>query len=387
MRPLILREAGAGQLVELPDSVAATLRSSDLLTVLPAGRPGWWLLTAGRKVGAVRVGDLQIVIEPKIEIHRLVFLMGYAREPNFWRNHEVTLDAHSGLMEALTESFGRLALRAVEQGVLKGYRTVDESAAVMRGRIREAEQIKQRFGRLIPLEIRYDDFTVDVAENQLLLTAALQLLRTTGAAPKARQRLHRLRLLLADVTPMRRGSSPPTWQPTRLNARYQPALRLAELILDGDSFEQQRGDLRISGYVFDMWRIFEDFVSVALTEAMRGRPGRASLQHRAWLDEDRSVDIRPDFVWQRDGRVELVVDAKYKAEKPSGFPQADLYQLLAYCTVFELTTGHLIYAAGNEIPKTHRVQGSPVSITTHTLDLAQDPDDLLRCIGDLASRL
>ena len=68
-----------------------------------------------------------------------------------------------------------------------------------------------------------------------------------------------------------------------------------------------------------------------------------------------------------------VVDAKYKAEKPSGFPQADLYQLLAYCTVLGLHVGHLVYARGNEDPRVHSVVGADVSIHCHTLDLAQSP--------------
>lgn len=43
-----------------------------------------------------------------------------------------------------------------------------------------------------------------------------------------------------------------------------------------------------------------------------------------------------------------MVDAKYEAEKPSGFPQADTYQMLAYCTVLGLPVGHLVYAEGNQ---------------------------------------
>jgi 5-methylcytosine-specific restriction enzyme subunit McrC len=47
------------------------------------------------------------------------------------------------------------------------------------------------------------------------------------------------------------------------------------------------------------------------------------------------VVLRPDITWQVGGAVQAVVDAKYKAEKPSGYPNADLYQLLAYCTLTE----------------------------------------------------
>jgi 5-methylcytosine-specific restriction enzyme subunit McrC len=49
---------------------------------------------------------------------------------------------------------------------------------------------------------------------------------------------------------------------------------------------------------------------------------------------------------------------KYKAEKPGGFPDADLYQLLAYCTTLRLPVGHLVYAEGNEARWIAALRGS-----------------------------
>jgi 5-methylcytosine-specific restriction enzyme subunit McrC len=172
-----------------------------------------------------------------------------------------------------------------------------------------------------------------------------------------------------------------------LNTRYQPALHLAELILAGDSFEQRVGDIQVSGFVFDMWRIYEDFVCVALREAMAQYGGRSTLQHHMHLDESGDVAMRPDYVWIRGGEPAAVADAKYKAEKPSGFPQADLYQLLAYCTVLGLKEGHLVYAKGNEDAREHSVIGADVTIHCHTLDLAQHPMVLLGHVEDLANRI
>ena len=79
----------------------------------------------------------------------------------------------------------------------------------------------------------------------------------------------------------------------------------------------------------------------------------------------------------------IVADAKYKAEKPSGFPQADLYQMLAYCTVLGLREGHLIYARGNEPALVHDVRNSRVRITAHTLNLDQEPGRVLAEVGDI----
>ena len=77
---------------------------------------------------------------------------------------------------------------------------MDETSAVLRGRVREADQLRRRWGRSIPLEVRYDEFTVDIAENQVLLAAVKQLLRTPGVGVRHRTGLQRLRLQLADVT-------------------------------------------------------------------------------------------------------------------------------------------------------------------------------------------
>jgi 5-methylcytosine-specific restriction enzyme subunit McrC len=83
------------------------------------------------------------------------------------------------------------------------------------------------------------------------------------------------------------------------------------------------------------------------------------------------VRLYPDIVWQVGGSPGAVIDAKYKAEKPRGYPNADLYQLLAYCTVLGLRTGHLVYARGNEEPTRHVIRDAGIEIICHALDLDQ----------------
>ena len=381
--PLILREGQPARLVELPRPVADALSAAGVVKVAMTERSGWWEVTPGTSIGVVNVGGQQVVIEPKIDINRLVFLMGYARNPDFWRDEQVRVDADADLPEALADAFVRLARRALEQGLLKGYVTVEETLPVLRGRVREADQLRRRWGRSIPLEVRYDEFTVDIAENQVLLAAAEQLLRIPLVGQRHRAGLQRLRLQLADVTSPARGGVRPSWTPSRLNARYLPALEVAELVLAGRSFEQRAGDLMVTGYLFNMASIFESFLTVALREAFRPFGGRSSLQYRTHLDEAETVPIRPDFVWSDGGIPRVVVDAKYKAEKPSGFPQADLYQLLAYCTVLDLPRGHLVYAKGEEESRDHVVQNAGVRIVAHTLDLDAEPTSVLRNVSRL----
>jgi hypothetical protein len=68
-----------------------------------------------------------------------------------------------------------------------------------------------------------------------------------------------------------------------------------------------------------------------------------------------------------------VIDAKYKAEKCKDYPNPDLYQILAYCTVLNLSQGHLVYAKGNEVPVQRAVRHAGTRIICHAIDLAQPP--------------
>ena len=89
-------------------------------------------------------------------------------------------------------------------------------------------------------------------------------------------------------------------------------------------------------------------------------------------------------MWKINGSPVAVIDAKYKSEKPAGYPNADLYQLLAYCTVLGLNRGHLVYAKGNEYPAHYIIRRSGIEILCHAIDLGQDPAELLGQIHDLA---
>ncbi len=214
--------------------------------------------------------------------------------------------------------------------------------------------------------------------------ATMRLLNMARISRPARRLLQRLRRTLAEVSVPPRGTAKPVWQPTRLNVRYQPALRLADIVLAAESFEHNIGDVSVTGYMFDMWRIFEDFVTVAVGESLARRGWHCRPQARMFLDELRDVELRPDLLCRSGAGTFAVLDAKYKAERPEGFPNADLYQMLAYCTVLGLENGHLVYAKGNESESVHTVRNSGIAIHCHALDLSQEPVRLLNQVDKLA---
>ncbi len=380
--------------VRLTAAQAALLTASKLVTVTPETE-GHWCVSADREmVGSVRLTShreaVDLVITPKLPVRRLFFLLGYAQGGMRWHQESVDVHENDDLLPVIAHAFARMCERALGQGILQGYRTVEESAPVLRGRLRTTEQARRRFGMLLPAEIRYDDHTTDIAENRILLTAARKLLRSAGVPPGTRALLRRVLIRLEGVSPLPPGQELPAWLPSRLNTRFQGPLRLAELVLRSGSYEfAENQALRADGLVLRMWQVFEDFVTRALADALRSRGGRCLLQDRRFhLDHAHTAQLRPDLVYEPPGASAPagVVDAKYKQSKDTGGHVGDLYQMLAYCTRLDLAEGHLVYAAG---PGTtvgqHRLHGSPgVTVHQHVLNLDSEPASLLTQIAAVA---
>ena len=229
MIPVELDELGPR--VELPLTLeqGRALADSGVVTAVPSAyRPGIWLVGPAGKVGAARIGDIEIRIRPKVEIGRLLFLLGYAQHAAAWQPDTVPVAEASDLVPVVAQALWRQTERAIHQGLLPGYVLVEESSLVLRGRLRESEQLHRHHGLPLPLEIRHDEFTTDIAENRVLRTACERMLAVPRVDAESQRMLRRLLRDFSDVTPISRGDPAPEWQPSRLNARYHVALRLAD---------------------------------------------------------------------------------------------------------------------------------------------------------------
>jgi len=384
VRRLTLPEYTTRAYDQLPMPEALALARTGAVRVA-ADLTGRTTLTSASSVGVLRTGDIELRVTPKVGIRRLLWLVGYASDPDGWHDEQtVDLIAVDDLVPAIAVSFIAAANRSMAAGILQGYRVTEEALPLLRGRLREADQIRSRLGVAVPLEIRYDDYTVNIPENQILLTAALRLLRVPGVPAPTQTALRRLMSLLTDVTPLIPGHEIPGTPDDRRTHRYQPALRLARLILAGRSLEQPVGPVTASGFLFDLNAVFENWLTTALRVALRPFGGLLRAQWPGHLDLRQRIRLRPDLVWERGGDPVAVIDAKYKALRPAAYPHADLYQMLAYCTVLGLRLGRLVYAAGEEQPLRHTIRRTNTTIETWTLDLSKPIPDLLADVNGLA---
>jgi 5-methylcytosine-specific restriction enzyme subunit McrC len=353
-----------------------------------AGIEGAYDLTAGSHVGAIQLDSLSIIVEPKLPIDRLLFLISYTLGGAEFHARDFGFDPETVLLEAIIPGFAAQIRRAFRQGVLQGYRVTEEALPTVRGRLRFDDQLRNRFGIAPPAEVRFDDFTEDIELNRTIKAALNRLGRLRLRSELARRQLHAFDQILSRVARVDypRGQVP---QPSfdRLNEHYAPAIRLARLVLQATSFEVRHGDVRAAAFLIDMNRVFEDFVIAALRDVLglgeRTFP-QGAVGRRLRLDESDRVKLKPDISWWDGQRCTFVGDVKYKKTKDLRVPNADLYQLLAYSIATDLPGGLLIYAAGEEEPGRHTVRNSGKQLDVVALDLAGSPDEVLRQIEDVA---
>jgi 5-methylcytosine-specific restriction enzyme subunit McrC len=388
MKTLRLREWTTTYGVTLTSAQRDVLRGPLRATVQPtAGASDAFDVTPGNVVGALLVDDVVFLVEPKISISRVLFLLAYAADPSAWRDDASAQGDTTELISGVAELHTRLCERALRRGVLAGYHNVEAELYTVRGRVDLAEQLRRRPGLDLPLAVRFDEHDEDIVENRLLLAATMLLRRLPLRNANTRRALHRLAESLQLVTAM---DFPPkavpdvTW--TRLNEHYRPAVELSRLLLRLRSVDLIEGTSVTSGFTINMAALFEEFVRNSLRDALPATPGQFpsgfELKSLA-LDVRGRVRLRPDLSYWPQAQCTFIGDVKYKRDSGAGHND-DLYQLLAYATAARLNSATLVYADGPPEPTTHHVVGADVELHVLHLDLTKMPVDLLAQVHGLA---
>lgn len=371
--------------LRLDDRLARRLGSTGAVNVAPDPEPGWWRVTAGSLVGSLVVDDLQLLIRPKIRPENLFLLLEVGLPEHAWRREAFDYAVGLDLLPAVVSFFARTVETTLARGVIRSYQERREPLVTLRGRIDFNAQLS-RGGVALPVACRYDEYTADILENRYLKTAVRRALRVPRVPAADRRRLIQQLVALEEVAEVELPAEALDRVVfTRLNAHYEPALRLARLLLSNLTLVDQRGRTTASSFLVDMNDLFERFVRERLRRALQGR-----LEVRGWpslyLGERRQVLMKPDLEFRRRGVPVFVGDVKYKLTADARARSGDYYQLLAYTTALDLPEGVLIYclADGGQPERAVTVRHAGKVLHTLAIDLSGSPSSVQAEIDTLA---
>lgn len=376
--------------VALTASQAARLQDLRFCRVSPTADPGIWRVTDVTRIGVVAIDDVRLIVRPKTPLRSLIFMASCSGLQAKVDDASFSFEADQDLPAALASALIRAVGEATGRGLLKGYVSVEETGTMIRGRWDIARQLKVRPGIPVPVELTYDDYTEDVTENRIFKAALRALVRLEQLPRRVVDKLGPLLGLFSEVSDLR--ATGPVMLPaeSRLNAHYQPALRLARWVLEATSWAHAEGGSSGSAFLLNVAKVYEDFVGRVLQATLHPEGFDVDLQVSDWrLDTDGKIRMRPDIVISRQGRVVAVADTKYKVwgESDGSPPNADVYQALAYAVTAGVREVHLLYVSGDVEPRRYEIAATGTTVVAHAVDVSGEPDELVTRVKRLSATL
>ena len=282
-------------------------------------------------------------------------IAGGALTPVGWQRHDI--------LEILIRLFCDKLLDAIHRGLARRYVRYEDDLPMLRGR----NDVKRQFSILAAsphrIASRYEELSADTPLNQIL-KAAVARLRMISRASENQRRLNELEFALADVTllPIEQLA----WKRVvldRTNSVYHDLLQFATALLC--SHYQFIGGEKGLGFslLFEMNRLFEEFIGRTLRVAMRDSGLRVTLQgpKSYALSEIGTNELRfmtkPDIVIHCGDRPLMVIDTKWKRlagpidDPKRGVSQSDVYQTMAYAQIYRVKDLMLLYPHHTELGK------------------------------------
>ncbi|WP_182255862.1 McrC family protein [Microbacterium esteraromaticum] len=377
-------------LVALTAAQVSRLQAADFCRVSPTPEPGIWRIADVTRVGVVAIDERRLFVRPKTPLRSLIFMASYSGVQAQVSDSAYTYESDDDIPTALADALLRAVGEVTRRTLLKGYVAVDETGTVIRGRWDIARQLTKRPGIPAPVELTYDDYTEDVAENRILKAALRALMRMQQLPAHIVDRLGTSLIPFSEVSDLRPGAPVILPSESRLNSHYQPALRLARWVLEAMSWAHASGVSAGATFLLNVAKVYEDFVGRVFQEQLHVAGYDVDLQVSDWrLDAGGRVRMRPDIVVSRSGRVVTVADTKYKVwGGTSGSPpNADVYQALAYAITAGVPEAHLLYVSGEVEPRRYEIASAGVTVVAHAVDLSGGPDELIAAVQRLGEAL
>lgn len=359
--------------------------TSSVVKVTPGGRPGTYTLLPGSIVGSFSVAGVDINVLPKVGVGKTVQLLAYNAGVARVLADAASFTDSQSLPDLLAPAFLDLVDLLVAEGLVEDYIITEETGPRPRGTI-DFSSLARR-GIPTPVDYCYDDFVSDTQFNRLLYRGLYAVRDLSGVSDTHRAEARRLLSAFPEVS---FESAPFLYRGEPLpdrNAHYRNAMTLATMILDGVGIEPVSSQVTARGLLFDMNRVFEEFVTNVIRKtAPAGATVDAQGSNRPrYLDTERHYRLKPDFALWDGQKCRMVGDVKYKIiDNSHRTRQADLYQMLSYATALETRQALLFYAGNAEdcivtLP-------NQLMVRVCALDLESDLHDVEAAIASAMAR-
>jgi len=335
-------------------------------------------ITTNSYVGRIKLGFLQININPKINGMPLYELLKYAyglRDLKLFNTANHSFDNFS-FFDLLIYELYIEAENLMRRGIQKSYIQKEENRSSPRGKIDMSRLCNQGGLTKGTLPCKYFNRDEDHILNRVMLAGiklGLKLVIDDELKINLRRLCYTLEETIQDIPLSRNSLRLAHNNISRLTGRYSSLLEIINILYEsqGIQLEDETSRIDLRGYFFDMNAFFENLVGRLFVNCSDGYSLKEQFSlHNLFMytpgfnpNRRKSPTPRPDFALMVDGKVLKVMDAKYRDLWARTLPSEMLYQLSIYAlSGIGNGTATILYPSINDIPIVQKIDiNDPIS--------------------------
>lgn len=281
-------------------------------------------------------------------VYRMLSFSGFLRYKIL--KPQAVIASETDLLEIFINLFVTEFLHLFERKIFRSYETRTALQQFVKGRVMFSETL-----RISPIlrhrhVVRFDEYSMNNSLNKLFKALLLQLMHQTNSRENRIKIIQGLAYLddvdyVSLTTELFRSI-----KFNRLNTDFEPLFNLAKLFFYNHQPGMTEGREKTLSFLVPLNELFEHFVARLLSGCNDHRYTFHHQKHRLHLvsfEQDKEIQLRPDFTITLDDELVAIMDAKYKS--PFGqhlkidLKESDVYQMCAYALRYNVKQLFLIY--------------------------------------------
>jgi 5-methylcytosine-specific restriction enzyme subunit McrC len=260
---------------------------------------------------------------------------------------------------SIYEIFIRLYIQEIQLLVKKGIRSayfeVENNLNVYKGKMLFSQHIQKNMVHKERFFVSHDDFGPNRAENRLIKSTLLKLLKESTHQENLKE-IRKLLLNFELVESSKNYDQDFSGVKIDRNSKYYESIMVwSKVFLLNQSFTTFSGASFGKALLFQMDKLFEAYIGHHMKKLFSDDDWELTLQDKGYFLFEKRFSLRPDMVLRNHkmGRT-IIVDTKWKILKNTpnnnyGISQADMYQMYTYAKKYDTDEVWLIYPINEEL--------------------------------------
>ncbi len=256
------------------------------------------------------------------------------------------------LLEIFIAMFCEELANLIRRGIKSDYISKEENSKFLKGRLKLSDHIRKNMVHKERFYVEFDEYLQNRIENRIIKTT-LQFLYKKTKSSTNKKRLREFLFVFDGITPVHDIKS--AFKKVRIDRQmkdYGQIIHWCRLFLNNESFTSFKGNSVAFALLFDMNRVFEDYVAHCMRRDDSIKDLRTQVSEESLLINPKKFRLKPDLKYHQEGK-SIIGDTKWKLlTSEKGMSQSDIYQMFAYGKKYSgVKEIHLIYPWNDRFPQ------------------------------------